>query len=186
MSDANEKFGRAIDQAQKGSVKDEPEQDLWEGSYSAKGMLGSLILASFVTMFVIVMMFVFPILRTNAILYWLILGVILLGWAYLLSIVAYRKLANHYELTTQRFMHRDGVLVRTMNRIELLDIDDVSYRQGPIELVFNVGNIIIKSSDSSHPELVLYGISDVRKVADAIDNARRTERRRRGLHIESI
>ena len=46
--------------------------------------------------------------------------------------------------------------------------------------------IIIRSSDSSHPELVMSGIGDVRKVADLIDDARRAERRKRGLHIESI
>ena len=83
-------------------------------------------------------------------------------------------------------MHRDGILVRQMDRIEMIDIDDVSYRQGPIQILLNVGSIRIVSSDTSHPQLDMPGIADVRMVADLIDDARRNERRNRGLHIESI
>ena len=52
--------------------------------------------------------------------------------------------------------------------------------------MFGVGSIKISSSDRSHPELVLLGIEDVKNIADTIDDVRRKERRRRGLHIESI
>ena len=92
----------------------------------------------------------------------------------------------HYELTSQRLKHREGILVRSMDRIELIDVDDVMYKQGPIQAMLGVGNITVKSSDSSHPELVLYGIENIREVADRIDDARRDERRKRGLHIEAI
>jgi membrane protein YdbS with pleckstrin-like domain len=187
MSDAKEKFGQAIDKVKNDPVNDEPEKDLWQGKYSAKGMFGSLAVAGVGTFAFFVLMYMFPdVLFKQPAVFWAEIGAILLVWAYLLLLIAYRKLANYYELTSQRLKHRDGILIRTMNRIELLDVDDVIYRQGPIETILNVGNITIKSSDSSHPELVMYGISDVKRVADTIDNARRTERRRRGLHIESI
>ncbi|MEZ6093361.1 MAG: PH domain-containing protein [Pirellulaceae bacterium] len=184
---ATEKFENAVKSVQEGKgVSDDPEKDLWEGNYSAKGMFGSLFAAGLVTIGIFVAMIFVRFLWTEAVVFWIILGGILTGWAYLLGLVSYRKLANHYELTSQRFKHRDGILIRTMNRIELLDIDDVTYTQGPVELMLNVGNIRITSSDASHPDLTLYGIDDVKTVADLIDNARRTERRRRGLHIESI
>ena len=82
--------------------------------------------------------------------------------------------------------HREGILFRKIDRIELIDIDDVNYRQGPIQAILGVGNITIKSSDSSHPELIMYGIADIANVSDMINNARRQERRKRGLHIEAI
>jgi hypothetical protein len=76
--------------------------------------------------------------------------------------------------------------IRQNNRVEVIDIDDVSFKQGIIETMFNVGNIHIRSSDTSHPNLVLRGISDVKRVSDLIDNARRNERTKRGLYVESI
>jgi hypothetical protein len=73
-----------------------------------------------------------------------------------------------------------------MNRVELIDMDDVTYVQGPIQTLLKVGNITIKSSDVSHPVLVLKGISDVKRIAELIDDARRSERRRRGLFMEAV
>jgi hypothetical protein len=69
----------------------------------------------------------------------------------------------------------------------VIDIDDVTVRQGLIERMFNTGTIHIDCpTDSTHPQLDLPGIDDPRTVADLIDNVRRKERQRRGLHIEQI
>jgi len=71
-------------------------------------------------------------------------------------------------------------------RIEVIDIDDVSYTQGPVERIFGVGTIQLTSSDRSHPTLSMIGIGEVTEVAGLLDDIRRAERRRRSLHIESI
>ena len=92
----------------------------------------------------------------------------------------------HYQLTTQRFIHKSGILKRVTDRIEVIDIDDVTYEQGIVQRMLGVGKIRITSSDRSHPELVLSGINDVATIADLIDDTRRAERRRRGVHIETI
>jgi membrane protein YdbS with pleckstrin-like domain len=83
-------------------------------------------------------------------------------------------------------MHERGLLWRRQDRIETIDIDDVAVEQGPIARMLGVGTVRLTSSDRSTPEFLLAGIEDVRNVATMIDNARRTERRKRGLHIESI
>ena len=70
--------------------------------------------------------------------------------------------------------------------IEVIDIDDVTYTQGVVQRIVGVGTIKISSTDRTHPELALLGIDDVERIADMIDDVRRQERRRRGLHIESI
>jgi len=113
----------------------------------------------------------------------LVLGIL---WVGLALLFLYRKISVRYKLTTQRFIHRSGVLTRVSDRIEVIDIDDVTYHQGLTERLFDVGSIQLVSSDRTHPELWLRGIANVKKVADQIDDLRRKERRRRGLHIESI
>ena len=43
-----------------------------------------------------------------------------------------------------------------------------------------------RTSDRSHPEIVLNGIANANVVAVQIDNVCRAERELRGLHIEAI
>jgi hypothetical protein len=49
-----------------------------------------------------------------------------------------------------------------------------------------VGTISIRSSDQTHPQIELLGIEKVREVAAMIDEARRQERRKRGLYVEAV
>ncbi len=166
--------------AQSTSAIDEAEIKLWSGGYSAKAMIGSWLAAGVATVLLIVGCVVLPPGIP------VFIGIIALIWLALGLVLAYRKLGIHYELTTQRFIHSSGILTRTSDRIETLDIDDVTFTQSIVERMFNVGTIKLSSSDRTHPVLKLIGISDVKRIADLIDEARRKERRRRGLHIESI
>lgn len=157
------------------------EEELWAGSYSAKAMVGVFAAAGVLTaVSAIVCMFFGPpgwiAFLIAAALVWGGLG--LLYW--------YRRATVRYRLTTYRFFHETGLLSRVANRLEVIDIDDVMVRQGPIERMFDVGTIRITSSDKTHPELDLPGIDRAKHVADLVDGARRAERQRRGLHIESI
>ena len=108
---------------------------------------------------------------------------IALVWLWPAFTLMYRRLALRYRLTTQRFIHEHGVLTRETDRIEVIDIDDVSFKQTIIDRMVGVGTIRIESGDRSHPELVLRGIDDVERVYDLMDSARRNERVRRGIHI---
>lgn len=160
---------------------DEPETTLWSGGYSGKAMYGAWLLALLASIAVVVVTVMVPAIG------WLIGGVaVVLIWAYLGCLLVVRKLGVHYELTTQRLIHRTGILTRRTDRIELIDVDDVTFVQGIIQRMLGVGSVKMSSSDRSHPELTLLGIDGVESVADMIDDARRKERRRRGLHIEAI
>ena len=161
-------------------------KQLWEGGFSGKSMFGSWAVAAAVTILIIIFMSIIQSLRSNVNFWYGAVGLIAIMWLYLVGVMFYRKWGMHYELTTQQIKHREGILFRKLNRIELIDIDDVNYQQGPVQTLLGVGNINIKSSDTSHPELVMYGIANIKEVSDMIDNARRNERRKRGLHIESI
>jgi membrane protein YdbS with pleckstrin-like domain len=159
---------------------DDVEQNLWAGGYSGKAMIGSWFGAAILTAGLIVAAVMFPP-------WWPIsAGAIVVIWIVLLLVFAYRRLNLHYELTSQRLIHKTGILTRRSDRIEAIDIDDVTFEQGIVERMFGVGKIKITSSDRTHPEIVLIGIDDVKRVADLIDDARRKERRKRGIHIESV
>jgi membrane protein YdbS with pleckstrin-like domain len=163
------------------SGKSPSEQELWSGSYSPKAMIGSFAAAGVVT---IVGLALAALSGPPGWLIWGIAAAVI--WGGLLLLLAYRRLTVRYRLTTYRFFHELGLLSRVGNRIEVIDIDDVTVQQGLVERMFGVGTITIQSSDRSDPELHLPGIEDARQVADLIDGTRRAERHRRSLHIESI
>lgn len=159
------------------------EQELWQGDYSMKAMAGigfSLIVASLVALGLTIYF------GANGTAWLIVLSLIGLAWLGYFAVTFYRKLSYHYELTTHRLVHREGFLFRSMDRIELIDVSDVVLKMGPFQALMNVGNIHVVSSDVTHPELIMRGIPDAKRVADLVDNARREERRKRGLHVHSI
>lgn len=165
----------------------EPEETLWSGGYSPKAMIGSWILCLILSIALIVGMVMLPGILGEQVekkIIWSVgTGIVIALWLIAAATYAYRRLGVFYELTTQRFIHKHGILVRTTDRIELIEIDDVAFTQGPVQRVLNVGAIKLASSDHSHPQLNLVGIDDVNRVSGLIDDARRKERRRRALHI---
>src|SRR5204863_1708078 len=108
--------------------------------------------------------------------------VVPLVWIAQLLTLIYRRLSVEYTLTTQRFLHKRGLLRRVADQILLVDIDDVTWEQGLVDRIVNVGKITIHSNDASDPKLALPGIDDVERVANLIDNARREERRKRAIY----
>jgi membrane protein YdbS with pleckstrin-like domain len=166
----------------------EGEQELWQGNYSGKAMIGVWVLLAIVSVAVIAasLLLQLPAPIVGIPLVVLALIVLAIVWLYGIGVLLYRKASVHYRVTTQRLVHRRGIVKVATDRIELIDVDDISYTQGLVERMLGVGTVVIKSSDRSHPELKLGGIDGVQKVADLIDNARRKERRRHGVHIETI
>lgn len=162
---------------------DEPEQEIWRGGYSPKAMIGAWIASGLVS----VLFLAGGIFWARSGTAWGILAaLIVLPWLYNAAVLGYRRFSVRYVLTTQRFIHESGLLRRVNDRIEVLDMDDISFEQGAIERLVGVGTIRIVSSDRSHPDLTLPGIENIQGVSELFDNARRAERRRRGVHIEQI
>ncbi len=161
---------------------DVPEETLWEGRYSPKAMLGSIVGAAIASLALLI---VAGLLGDSD--FW---GVPLAGIAVIWLLVAVRfahtRLGIHYKLTNQMFYHQHGVLTRVSNRVEAIDINDVTYVQGLLDRLMNVGKIRIASSDQTNGTLWVEGVENVQDVAKLIDKARRAERIRRGVSVESI
>ena len=162
------------------SRRNPPEQELWEGTYSPKAMFGLWILDGLVTVAAVVLIVLLPAY------WWIGVAALVLFSIFLALTLLYRRFSVHYRLTTQRLFHQYGLLSRRTDRIEVIDMDDVSTFQNPVERLFGVGSIRITSSDKTHPEFWIRGIEDVQRVALMMDDARREERIRRGFHIESV
>ena len=163
--------------------QEEPERELWRGGYSSKAMMPAWVTSGLISLVLLVI----GILWVREALWWLVLVVaMILPWVYSFAVLGYRRMSVHYLLSTQRFIHESGILRRVNNRIEVLDMDDITFEQGLLERFSGVGTIRIMSHDRSDPELELRGIENVQEVARRIDDARLAERRRRGLHVEQI
>ncbi|MBX3423993.1 MAG: PH domain-containing protein [Pirellulaceae bacterium] len=158
-----------------------PERSLWQGRYSPKAMYGTWCLLILVSVLALVAVLSFAS-GSQPTVWYAVGGLILLLWGSVLVTYMYRRLGVQYELTTQRLIHREGVFMQRTDRLEVIDIEDVSYTQTIIERLLGVGTIRLSGRDQSHPQLALRGIDKVPEVASLIDDIRREERRKRSLH----
>jgi hypothetical protein len=162
---------------------DTPEEELWQGTYSPKAMAPALVGTALLTMIIVIVWIIY---RESITWQWLPLAGIAAIWLLVGGQLAYRIFSVRYRLTNQRFFHEKGILRRVVDRIEVIDMDDITYIQTILDRMLNIGTIRVTSSDRTHPEIVLRGIDGVKDVAAKVDAARRAERIRRGLHIEQI
>jgi membrane protein YdbS with pleckstrin-like domain len=159
------------------------EQTLWSGTYSPKAMIGWIVSAALLSIVIVIAVAVGG--GSGSVWVWVVLA-LLLVWGALGLAALYQRMSVRYELSTFRLFHERGFMSRTRDRIEVIDIDDVTLTQGPIERMLNVGTILVRSSDTTTPTLRMVGIDDARHVTDLIDNTRRAERQRRGIFMENL
>ncbi|CAM3744115.1 Bacterial membrane flanked domain protein [Vibrio aerogenes CECT 7868] len=96
------------------------------------------------------------------ILFWLVIPLFIILWKWL-------EVKNiKYELTTERLRTRYGVLNRKTDEIELYRVRDYKYEQPFFLRLFSLGNIILETSDKSHPHLTLKAIPDGENLRETI------------------
>ena len=159
------------------------EKPLWSGGFSWKAMLGYWLLAVVATIAAVVVSVVAWAIAPLVIAVW---AIVLVLWLCLACYYLYMRISLDYELTNQRLVHHYGILTRVTNRIEVIDIDDIKFTQNILERMLGVGTIQILSTDVSDPKLVIRGIDNVKHVFAIMDDARRDERRKRGMYIETV
>jgi membrane protein YdbS with pleckstrin-like domain len=162
---------------------DDDEQSLWDGRFSMLAMIGEWIGGGVITVAMIIVAVTFSFSSAG---WWWTVAALVVMWLALAARLLYRQLSLRYYLTNQRFVHESGLLWRNIDRIEVIDVDDVTVQQGPVERMLGIGTIRLRSSDTTTPEFFVQGIEDVRRVAGLLDDARRKERRKRGLYVEQI
>jgi len=86
--------------------------------------------------------------------FWLVIPLFVILWKWL--VVKYTK----YELTTERLHLRHGVLNKETDDLELYRVRDYKLEQPFWLRIFSLGNIVLKTSDRSHPEVTIKAIKD--------------------------
>ena len=166
------------------TAADENERELWHGGFSPKAMIGYWLLALLTTIVGITLWVTYGngVPASGMFLTMVLIAV----WGGMIAYYYYQRHSIEYTLTNQRLVHRSGILTRSTNRVEVIDIDDVRFEQSFIERFLGIGTIQLLSTDVSDPALTMRGIDNVKVVAKTIDDVRRQERRKRGLHIETV
>jgi membrane protein YdbS with pleckstrin-like domain len=156
---------------------------LWEGRYSFRGMIDWVALSALASIAAIVL----AIWRSWGGTGWLaVLVFLVLLWGYQVSVYFVRRFGHRYRLTPQTFFHERGILIKSTSPLEIIRIDDIAMKQTLLERLLGVGTIRILSNDTTDPLLVMKGIPDVQNAFATIDQARRAERRRRALRVDSV
>jgi uncharacterized membrane protein YdbT with pleckstrin-like domain len=90
--------------------------------------------------------------------FWLVVPIFIAIWKWLV-------LRNiRYELTTERFKIRQGVLNKELDEIELYRVRDYRLEQPFWLRLFSLGNITLRTTDESNPYIELRAVRDCERV----------------------
>ena len=84
-------------------------------------------------------------------------GLLVVG---VLLLVDYLKTAvyTHWTITAEQIIIYKGILVKTVDYVELYRVNDYKERQNFIESIFGFTSLYIHSTDSSHSSINIYGL----------------------------
>lgn len=162
------------------------EDEVWRGQYSPRAMVGRWLGLALLTIALLVAgIWINSRGMWPGNMKWLAMaGVVAVVFCYNYTVYFRRRLGVRYRLTSQRLWLERGVLGRTTDRIDVVELEDIRCVQGFVERMAGVGDIYLRSRDHNDPEVVLRGIEDAPRVAALIDQVRRKEQIRRGMLIE--
>jgi len=118
------------------------ERDVWVGTPSQVINLGSFILLG--------------------LFFWLIFPLFMILWKWL------TVKNTKYELTTQRLRTRHGILNKKIDELELYRVRDYKLDQPLFLRLFSLGNIILITSDKSHPQVILTAIPNGEELKEQL------------------
>ena len=118
------------------------ERDIWYGTPSQVINLGSFI---FLGLF-----------------FWLVIPLLIILWKWLT--IKYTK----YELTTQRLRTRYGILNKKTDELELYRVRDYKLVQPFFLRIFSLSNIVLETSDKSHPQVILQAIPNGEQLREKL------------------
>lgn len=94
----------------------------------------------------------------------------------------YLRTANHrYTLTNQRFIEETGILVKHVESVELYRVKDLSVSGTLAQTVFGRGRIVIQSTDSTCPTLLINAVANPKAVSNLLRDAVERCRSARGV-----
>lgn len=97
--------------------------------------------------------------------------------------IVFRK--RVFRITKNRIEYESGVFSKRVENMDMWRVKDVRFRCGAIHGLLGVGAVIVESSDSSNPLMVIGPLRNARQLYDAVQKAQRQANRRQGVvHVE--
>jgi uncharacterized membrane protein YdbT with pleckstrin-like domain len=118
------------------------EKDVWFGTPSQVVNLGTFI---FMGLF-----------------FFLVIPLLIILWRWL--VIKNTK----YEITTERLRTRHGVLNKKTDELELYRVRDYKLEQPLFLRLFSLGNIVLQTSDRSHPEVTIKAIPNGEELREKL------------------
>lgn len=91
-----------------------------------------------------------------------------------------------YELTTQRFRTRTGILNKRVDELELFRVKDYSMEQPLMLRMVGLGNLTMVTSDATTPTIAMKAIPGVEGVREKLRTAVQAERDRKRVRQMDI
>ena len=88
---------------------------------------------------------------------------------------------TRYRITNYRIDFERGIVTKRIDTLELWHVDDISFEQGLLDRIMNVGSIKILSDDRTTPKLDLHGLPNPRAIFDQLRQRVITVKRQRGV-----
>ena len=79
-----------------------------------------------------------------------------------------RVKCNTFEITTERIRITEGVFSKKIEELELYRVKDARVLEPFWLRIFSLGNIVLTTSDRSHPTLVIPAVPDVRGLREQL------------------
>jgi uncharacterized membrane protein YdbT with pleckstrin-like domain len=136
------------------------ERSVWQGTPSQVVNLGSFILLG--------------------LFFWLVIPLFVILWKWL--VVKNTK----YELTTERLRLRYGVFNKKTDELELYRVRDYKLDQPFFLRIFSLSNIVLTTSDKTHPSVVLEAITDGEELREKLRKYVEACRTRKGVREVDI
>lgn len=81
------------------------------------------------------------------------------------------SLTLFYKITDERILIREGLFGKATENIELIRVQDISYNQSFGERLLNIGDVTIRSHDTSHPTFMLKNVTNPQEVHEILRRA---------------
>jgi uncharacterized membrane protein YdbT with pleckstrin-like domain len=110
-----------------------------------------------------------------ALFFWLVIPIFI-------AIVKWLKVrCNEYEITTERIRISEGIFSKKTEEVELYRIKDATVIEPFWLRLFSLGNIVLTTSDKSHPRLVIPAVPDVKALRERLRTHVEQMRVRKGV-----
>ncbi len=116
---------------------------------------------------------------------WIVLGAVAVSAMIFIIPVFLRIISRRYRLTSQRLFIERGILSQTIDQNELIRVDDVRVEKTLTDRIFGVGTVTLLSTDVSDKLVVIEGIDNAERVAEAVRSNMRTQRGK-ALFVENL